>query len=130
MKLLLVRSPKCFVLSNGVVFTNPVGRGRGNFLESGLLVQWPQSLSRSLLPTNLPLLSRRLQLPIPIGVNLLLSARQHVLWCDVAGGTVQANVVVMLDVALHQTPCIVQRQRRSRPDALSLERFVPAFDLS
>jgi len=36
----------------------------------------------------------------------------------------------MLDVALHQTPCIVQRQRRSRPDALSLERFVPAFDLS
>jgi len=36
----------------------------------------------------------------------------------------------MLDVALHQTPCIVQRQRRSRPDALSPERFVPAFDLS
>src|SRR5205823_11595326 len=37
---------------------------------------------------------------------------------------------VTLDVALHQTPGIVQRQRRSRPDALSLERFVPAFDLS
>ena len=36
----------------------------------------------------------------------------------------------MLDVALHQTPRIVQRQWRSRPDALSLERFVPAFDLS
>lgn len=36
----------------------------------------------------------------------------------------------MLDVALYQTPRIVQRQWRSRPDALSFERFVPAFDLS
>jgi len=37
---------------------------------------------------------------------------------DVANRTVQANVVVMLDVALHQSPRIFQRQRRSRPDAL------------
>ena len=36
----------------------------------------------------------------------------------------------MFDVALHQTPCIVQRQWRSRPNALSLERFVPTFDFS
>jgi hypothetical protein len=36
----------------------------------------------------------------------------------------------MLDVALHEMPRIVQRQRRSRPDALSLERFVPTFDLA
>jgi hypothetical protein len=34
----------------------------------------------------------------------------------------------MIDVALHQTPRIVQRQWRSRPDALSFERFVSAPD--
>ena len=44
--------------------------------------------------------------------------------------TIRADVVVVLDVALHQTPRIVQRQWRSRPDALSFERFVPAFDFS
>jgi hypothetical protein len=48
----------------------------------------------------------------------------------VVNRAVQANVVVMLDVALHQTPGIFQRQGRSRPDALSLERFVPTFDFS
>ena len=42
----------------------------------------------------------------------------------------RAAVVAMLDVALHQTPCISQRQGRSRRDALSLERFAPSFDLS
>src|SRR5579864_9447314 len=91
---------------------------------------WPQSVSRSLLPTNLTLLSRRLQFPVPIGVDFLLTPGEHVLRRNVANRAVQADVVVMLDIALHQTPCIVQRQRRSRPDALSLERFVPAFDFS
>jgi hypothetical protein len=77
--------------------------------------------------TNLPLLSRRLQLPIPLSVDLQLSPGEYVLRRDVANRAVQTDTVVMLDVARHQTPCIVQRQRRSRPDALSLER---AFDLS
>src|SRR5271157_1978027 len=40
---------------------------------SGLLVQWPKSVLRSLLAANLPLFSRRLQLPIPLGVDLLLT---------------------------------------------------------
>jgi hypothetical protein len=70
-----------------------------HWTKSGLLVQWPQSLSRSLLRTNLPLLSRRLQLPIPIGVDLLLTPGEHVLRRDVAHRAVQADVVVMLDVA-------------------------------
>lgn len=39
----------------------------------------PQSFSHSLLPTNLPLLSRRLQLPISTGVDLLLTPGEHVL---------------------------------------------------
>ncbi len=84
------------------------------------------AFSRSLLPTNLTLFSRLLQLPIPLGVDLRLTPGEHVLRCDVANRAVQADVIVMLDVALHQTPCIVQGKRRSRPDALSFERFVPA----
>jgi len=35
--------------------------------------------SGSLLPTKLPLFSRLIQLPIPLGVDLLLTLRQHVL---------------------------------------------------
>ena len=88
------------------------------------------NVSRSLLSANLPLFSRHLQLPIPLGVDLPLTPGEHVLRGDVANRAVQANIVVMLDVALHQTPRIVQRQWRSRPDALSLERFVPTFDFS
>ena len=88
-------------------------------MESGLIVEWPQRVSRSLLPTNLPLFSRHLQLHIPLGVDLLLTPGEHVLRRDIANRAVQAGVVVIIDVALHQTPRIVQRQRRSRPDALS-----------
>src|SRR5437899_13030106 len=54
----------------------------------------------------------------------------HVLRRDIPDGTIQADVVVMLDVGLHQTPRIVQRQWRSRPDALAFERFVPTLDFS
>jgi len=55
---------------------------------------------------------------------------EHVLRRDVAVGAVQTNVVVMLGVTLNQTPCIFQRQRRAGADALSFERFVPAFDFA
>ena len=95
-----------------------------------LIVEWPDSVSPRLLPTNLSLLSRLLQLPIPLSMDLVLTPGEPVLRRDVADGTVQTDVVVMLDVARHQSPCIFQRQWRSRPDALSFERFVPAFDFS
>jgi hypothetical protein len=67
-----------------------------------------QSRSRSLLPANLPLFSRHLQLPFPLGMDLPLAPGEHVLRGDVANRAVQAKVVVMLDVALHQTPRIVR----------------------
>jgi spermidine synthase len=51
-------------------------------------------------------------------MDLLLTPGEHVLRRDVADRTVQSDVVVMVDVALHQTPRIFQRQWRSRPDAL------------
>ncbi len=53
-------------------------------------------------------------------VDLLLPPRQHVLRRDIADGAVQADAVVVIHVALDQTPRIVERQRRSGPDALTL----------
>jgi hypothetical protein len=78
----------------------------------------------------LPVFPRRFQLSIPLGLNLLLMPGEHVLRRDVADGAVQTNVVVMLGVTLNQTPCIFQRQRRARADALPFERFVPPFDFA
>ena len=52
-----------------------------------------QSLSRSLRPTNLPLLSRRLQLPVPLGVDLLLMPGEHVLRRDVANRAVPRTLL-------------------------------------
>ena len=67
----------------------------------GLLVEWPRSVSRDLLAANLSLFSRILQLPIPLVVDLPLTPGEHVLRGDVADRAVQADVVVMLDVAFH-----------------------------
>src|SRR6516165_10281251 len=85
--------------------------------------------SRGLLPTNLTLFSCLLQLPISLSMDLLLTAGEHVLRRDVTDATVQADIVVMFHVALHQPPRILQRQWRSRPNALPFERFVPALNL-
>jgi hypothetical protein len=79
---------------------------------------------------TLALLPGGFQLAVAFRVDLLLTPRQHVLRRDVAGGTVQADVVVMLHVALDQTPCTFQRQRRSRPNALAFQRLVPALNLA
>ena len=55
--------------------------------------------SSGLLATNLPLLSRRLQLSVPLRVDLLLSRGEHVPRRDVARGAVQADVVVVVHVS-------------------------------
>jgi len=52
------------------------------------------AFSRGRLATNLPLLSRRLQLPIPVGVDLLLTPGEHILRRDVADRTVAVCVIV------------------------------------
>jgi len=80
------------------------------------------------LATNLALLPGHCQLPVPFRVNLLLTPSQHVLWRDVTDRGIQTDVVVMLDVAPHQTLCVVQRKWRSRSDTLTLQRLMPAFD--
>jgi hypothetical protein len=63
---------------------------------------WTTSFSGGLRPTDLPLVSGRSQLPVALSVDLLLAAGEHVLRRDVADGTVQADVVVMLNVRLHR----------------------------
>jgi len=78
-------------------------------------------LSPGPLAAILPLFPRSLQLPIPLGLNLLLVPGEHVLRRDVPDDAVQAHVVVMLYVTLYQTPRIFERQRRARPDALPFE---------
>ena len=77
--------------------------------------------------TNLPLLPRRLQLPVALRGDLLLPSRQHVLRGDVARGTVQPDVVVVVHITLRQTPCIIKRQRRPGPDALPFEHLLLHF---
>jgi len=80
--------------------------------------------SRGLPATNLSLFPRRLQFPIPLGLNFLLMPGEHVLRRDVSDGAVQAHIVVTLHVTLNQTPRIFERQRRSRADALPFEAIV------
>ena len=84
--------------------------------------------SRGLLAVTLALLSGGFQLAVAFRVDFLLTPRQHILRRDVADGTVQADVVVMLDVSLHQAQRIVQRERCSGPDTLALQRLVPTLD--
>ena len=65
--------------------------------------------SGSLLATNLPLLPRRLQLPVALRMDLLPPPRQHVLRRDVARGAVQADVIVVVHVTPHQPQRIIER---------------------
>src|SRR5438445_9158091 len=53
-----------------------------------------------------------------------------VLGCAFGYGTIYAIVVLMLHITLYQAPCIFQRQRRSRPNALPFQRLVPALNLA
>jgi hypothetical protein len=52
-------------------------------------------------------LPRYRQLLVPFRVNLPLTPSQHVLWRDVTKRSIQTGVVVMLNVAPHQTLSIV-----------------------
>ena len=65
--------------------------------------------SSGVLATNLPLLPRRLQLPVALRVDLMLAPGEHVFRRDVPDGAIQTDVVVMLHVTLNQTPRILQR---------------------
>jgi hypothetical protein len=55
-----------------------------------------------LLATNPPLMPGLCQLSVSFSMNLLLAPGKHILRRDVADGTVQTEVAVMLDVRLNQ----------------------------
>ena len=88
------------------------------------VVGYPQVIHfrplRDTLAEILPLFPRRFQLPIPFRMNLLLTPSQHVLRGDVTDRSIQTDVVVMLDVAPHETLGIIERKWCSRSDALAL----------
>lgn len=75
---------------------------------------------RRFLSRELTLQPSRCQLPVAVGVNLLLASGQHILRRDIADGTVQSDAVVMLDMAVQEAPGIVQRKRCSRSNTLAL----------
>jgi hypothetical protein len=62
--------------------------------------------------------TRLLELAIACGVDLGLSAGEHILRRHLADGTVQTYGVVMLHVGLNQTQRIFPSQRCAGPDAL------------
>src|SRR6266498_5338984 len=103
---------------------------RGKLLDTGLTGDWPFRSSRSLLPTNLRCFRASSSFRSRSGMYLLLTPGEHVLRSDVADGAIQADVVVMFDVALHKTPRIVQRQWRPGRMHSPFERFVPTLDFS
>ena len=57
--------------------------------------------SRGPLAAIHPLFPRRVQLPIPLGVNLLLMPGEHVLRRDVANGAVQTNRISNLRLLVY-----------------------------
>ena len=88
--------------------------------------------SSGLLATNLPLLPRRLQLPVALGVDLMQPPRQHVLRRDVARGAVQSDVVVVVHVTLNQTTRVIEDNgvpgRMHSPLSDLCQRSISPFD--
>jgi len=77
-----------------------------------------------------PLGSGCRQLGLPAGEDRFGTALQLIMRGDVADGTVQPRVVVVLDVSADDPAGIVEAQRRLPADALALERTVPPLDFA
>jgi hypothetical protein len=70
------------------------------------------------------------QLPIPLGKDLLVSSCRLVPGSAIAYGALEAHIVVMLHVARHDAARIIHGQGSARPNALTLERLMPSLDLA
>ena len=77
-----------------------------------------------------PLFAGFLQLAVSLLMNDFSSAFQHVPGRNIPDGSVKPDVVVMLDEPLGQAPSVLDRQRRPRPQALALDRAMPALQLA
>jgi len=63
-------------------------------------------------------------------VDFLSSGGEFILGGDIANGAVQADVVVVFDVIGDDASGVVEGEWHQGPDAIALERFVPAFDFA
>src|SRR5215469_6726262 len=84
----------------------------------------------NLLTPPLPFLPRFLQFLIALGPDGFGAAFQLVERCQVADRAVQANSVVMADVARQQTLRLFDRRRHARSETFPFERLMPALDLA
>jgi len=80
-----------------------------------------QDIFCRLLPPDAPTFSRGRQLGLPGCEDGFGTALQLIMRGDVADGTVQPRVVVVLDVSVDDPACMVEAQRRLAADAFALE---------
>ena len=78
----------------------------------------------------LPPFARLLQFAVAFGKDQGVPSVEFVLRRDVADGAVQADGVVVLDVAGDDPLGVLQGQGCLRPDAIALDGAMPAFDLA
>ena len=70
------------------------------------------------------------ELAVAFGVDGSVVAEELVVGGDIADGTVQTDLVVVLDVIGDDPSRVFQRQRDLGANALALDRFVEAFELA
>ncbi len=63
-------------------------------------------------------------------MDLIGEAKQAIVGCYIANGTVQPNMVVMVNEISHQAVGLLQCRGFSGPDALALERTVESLELA
>src|SRR4029453_2284473 len=102
----------------------PLGSRCSDF---GLAVESGRALRLTLLFPPFP---RRLQLPVALGEDGLVTTLELGLRRDVADGAVQPHRIVMLDVPRHHPPRVLQTQGRLGADTVALDGAVEAFDLA
>ena len=78
----------------------------------------PFHSSRGPLAAILLLFPRRLQFPIPVGLNLLLMPGEHVLRRDVTDGPVQTHIVVMFE-ALQERIAYLEKKIQTKDEVLA-----------
>jgi hypothetical protein len=68
------------------------------------------------------------ELLVASGEDGLFFASEFISWGDVADRGVKAHSVVVFDEASHEATGVLEVQGNPWADAISFERFVPAFD--
>lgn len=70
------------------------------------------------------------QFAVALVENRAVATFEFIFGCDVAEGRMQADVIIMANVILHEPAGLVECERHPDTDAFAFERLVPAFDLT